>query len=75
MPISGDEIADFEIVNIASNLNDPAHKLVTNRHGDGNSLPGPLVPVVDVNVRAADRRLVNLDEDVIDPHFRDRNLF
>jgi hypothetical protein len=75
MSFSRDEIADFEIVNIASDLNDPAYELVTDRHGDGNGLSSPLVPVVNVHIRAADRRLVNLDEDVIDPHFRNRNLF
>jgi hypothetical protein len=75
MPFSRDEIADVEIVNIAPNLNDRAYELVTDRHGDGNGLSSPLVPVVNVNVRTADRRLANLDEDVIDPHFRNRNLF
>jgi len=75
MPFSGDEIANTEIVNIASDLNDPAHKLVTDRHGNRNSLLSPFIPVVNVNVRAADGGLVNLDKDVIDPHLRDRNLF
>jgi hypothetical protein len=75
MSFSRDEIVDFEIVNIVSNLNDPAYELVTDGHGDGNGLLSPLVPVVNVHIRAADCRLVNLDEDVIDPHFRHRNLF
>jgi hypothetical protein len=75
VPFSGDEIPYFEIVNIAPDFNNPAHKLVTYGHGDRNGLLGPLIPVVDVNVRAADRRLVNLDEDVIDSRFRDWNFF
>jgi hypothetical protein len=75
MPFSRDEIDDVEIVNIASDLNDPAYELVTDRHGNGNGLLSPLVPVVNVHVCSADRRLVNLDEDVIDPHFRNRNFF
>jgi hypothetical protein len=75
VPFSGDEITSFEIVNIAPDFNNPAHKLVTYGHGDRNGLLGPLIPVVDVNVRAADRRLVNLDEDVIDSRFRDWNFF
>ena len=75
VPFSGDEIADSEVVDITANVSDPADELVTHRHGDRNRLLSPFIPVVDMNVRAADGGLVNLDKDVVDSHFRDRDLF
>jgi hypothetical protein len=71
----GDQVADLEVVNVAPDLNDRAHKLVTHRHGNRNGPLSPLVPVIDVNVRSTDSRLVDLDEHIIDSDVRNGNLF
>jgi hypothetical protein len=73
--LPGDQIADFEVVNVVPNLNDRADKLVPHRHRDRNGLLSPLIPVVNVNVRSTDSRLLDLDKHIIDPDLRDRNLF
>jgi hypothetical protein len=75
MSLPGDQVADFEVVNVASDLNDRADKLVSHRHRDRNGLLSPLIPVVNVNVRSTDSRLLDLDKHIIDPDFRNRNLF
>jgi hypothetical protein len=51
--LSGDQVADFEVVNVASDLNDRADKLVSHRHRIGMVFE-PLIPVVNVNVRSTD---------------------
>jgi len=71
----GDQVADFEVVDVTSNFNDRAHKLVTHRHRNRNGLLSPFIPVIDVNVRPTDPRFLDLDEHIIDSDFRNRNLF
>ena len=43
---------------------------VADGHGHRDRLPGPGVLIVDVNVGAADRGLVNLDQHVVVADFR-----
>ena len=51
-----------------------AHVLVAHDHGHGDGALAPLVPVVDVDVGAADGALPDADEDVVDAHLRLRRV-
>ena len=44
------------------------------RHGQGNGLLGPRIPIPDMEVRAADRSPGNPDEDVHGADVRDRDI-
>jgi len=54
---------------------DHSDKLVANRHWHRNRFLGPCVPVVNVNVRPADRGFQDTNKHVIAADFRDRNFF
>ncbi len=47
-----------------------AAELVPRHHPDRNGGGGPLVPVVDVQIRAADRGVCDVDENVVRAEFR-----
>ena len=70
-----DEVADLEIVDVAADFNDTADKLMSDDQGDADGLLCPGIPVPDMDVRAADRRLADLDQHVVDADLRDRDVF
>ena len=74
VPFAADDVVDAEILDVASHGDDPADELMAHdqRHGNGPLRPG--VPVVDMDVGAADARAENLDQHVVDPDFRNRHL-
>jgi hypothetical protein len=65
MPLARDPLADLEAPNLAAEARDLAGELVADGHGHRDRLLGPTVPVVDVNVGAADRGLADLDQHVV----------
>ncbi len=75
MTFTGNNVPGFKVVNVGADFCNGADKLVADMHGDRNCFVGPGIPVVDVNVRAANRRFVNLDQDIVDSDFRHRNIF
>ena len=56
----------LEALDVVAGLHDHADELVADDHRRLDGLLGPGVPVVDVHVRAADRGLLDLDQDVVD---------
>ena len=52
--LAADDVAGIEVVHVRSDGDDLAHELMADRHGHGNRLLRPLVPLVDVHVGAAD---------------------
>ena len=75
VPFAADDIADLEVLDVASQFNDSPHEFVSDHHRDGHGLLGPGVPVVDVYVRSADSRTEDFDEDVVDPDLRHGYVF
>ena len=69
------EIARRESSDVAANRIDDSHKFVADGHRDWNSFLGPGVPIVNVNVRPADRGFDNTNEHVIAGDFWNRNFF
>ena len=66
MPLSGHDIAGYKVVNVRPDRNDFTNELVADGHGNGNCPLRPLVPVVDVNIRAANAGPQHSDEHVVD---------
>ena len=61
-----DDIAGEEIGDVGPDFDDAADKLVADGHGDGNGLLRPVVPLVDVDIGAADAGAQDADQDVVD---------
>ena len=62
---AGDAIADGEAAHFLADGDHLSHILVTDHHGHGYGLLGPLIPVVDVHVGAADGGLADLDQQIV----------
>ena len=69
--LSADQFADLHVVHVASERRDTPDELVSNHHRRMDRLLRPFIPVVDMHIRAADRRLFNFDENIVDSVFRD----
>ncbi len=75
MPLATDDIAGEKVVDIRPDCDDLAHKLMPHRHGHWNRLLRPLIPLVDVNIGAADPRFLHAHQYIVDAHLRLWNLF
>ena len=71
---AADDLADGVILDVRADLDDPPHEFVADDHRHGDGLLGPGVPLIDVDVGAADAGAEDLDEDVIDADGRNRHL-
>jgi hypothetical protein len=67
---AGNQIARFEVVHIGSSLYDSANELVAHVHWHGNRLPGPLIPIVDMDVRTTNRGPIDFDQYIINSDVR-----
>src|SRR5579885_889609 len=74
MPFAADDIARMKIVDVRANFDNFAHELMTDRHRNGNRALRPIVPVINVNVGAANARAPDTNEDVVDSGSRRFNL-
>ena len=70
VPLAADEVADLEAADVRADLDDLADELVPDHHRHRDRPLRPRVPVVDVQVGAADPGLVHPDQDVVDPDLR-----
>jgi hypothetical protein len=68
-------VANFDVAYTGTNLGNNAYILVTDGHGSLDGLLAPFVPLVDVEVGAADGSLLNLDEDIVHAYFGHGNFF
>src|SRR5690606_36455482 len=74
MAFAIDQIARFETKYICANLGDLPDEFVPDDHGRFDRLLSPVVPIVDVDIRAADRSAFNPDQHIVDPGFGDGNV-
>jgi len=70
----GDERPGLDVRHAVANRDDPTGHLVAEDPRRTNVLPGPVVPIVDVHVGAANGRRRHFDQDVFDARLRDRDL-
>ena len=75
MAFAADDVAGIEVVYVGADFDDLANEFVANGHGDGDGFLSPVVPLVDVDVSAADAGVADADEDVIDADFGFGNFF
>src|SRR5260370_41936430 len=68
-------VAQLIIVDARSHLDDAAHELMADDQPGGDRALGPLVPIVDMQIGAADRRLLDLDQHLVGADFGHRHLF
>ena len=64
--LARDEVARMEVGHVATDLDDLADELVADDERRLDRPGGPRIPRLDVEVRAADARLVDPDQDVVD---------
>ena len=74
MALTGDKITELQIRDVAAKRSYNTGKLMANRPGRRDRLLRPVVPLVDMNIRAADRGLLDTDQDVVDPDLGDRDV-
>ena len=70
MAFPANDISRLEIADIVAYSHDFANKFVPHYHGHGYGVLGPGIPLVDVEIRAADARPIHLDEDIVDADLR-----
>ena len=75
MSLPAHEVADRQLVNVGTKLDDLADELVADYERDGDVGLGPVVPVVDVQVRTAHTRPKDLYEDIGAADSGDRHVF
>ena len=75
MTLASDAVANLDVAYTRANFGYYAYILMTNSHRSLNGLLAPLVPLVDVQVGAADGGLLDLDEHIVHTHLRHGNLF
>ena len=74
MGLAGHPVAHLALRDVFSHCHDLAGCLMAHGNGGLDPLLGPLVPFHDVQIRAADGRAVDLDEDFIVIDLRDRQV-
>ena len=72
---AGNQFAGVEIDNVGADLNDLADKFVADRHGHGDGLLSPRIPVVNVNVGTAYTGAMDSNQNVVDADGRLGNVF
>jgi hypothetical protein len=75
VPFAADDVTNMKVMDIVADLDDPADELVADGHWHGNRLLGPRVPLVDMDIGAADAGLEDLDLAIVDPNRGLGNLF
>ena len=66
---AGNALPDFEMVDVFADFFDVPDVFVPDDHRHGNRLLRPLVPLVDVDVRAADGGFLDANQNVVRPAF------
>jgi hypothetical protein len=72
---AANDLAGTEVAHVRADLDYTADKLVADDHRHRDGLLRPLVPLVDVHVRAADTGAEHADQNVIDAEGRLVDVF
>ena len=68
-------IAGIKVIYVRSNFNNFANKFMPDGHGNGHGSLRPIVPLVNMNVGAADACVVDANQHIIDADLGFTNLF
>src|SRR5678816_4492983 len=66
VPFAGDQFARMKVINVRADGDDLADKFMTDGERDLDRATCPLVPIVDVDIRAADPGAKHADQDIVD---------
>src|SRR5205085_7413730 len=66
VPFAADDLAGMKINHVGANSDDFSDEFVSNRHRNWDGGARPIVPVVDVDVSAADSCVSDADQNVVD---------
>ncbi len=69
VPFPAHDVPGIKICDVRAHLHNFAHKLVPDHHRDIYGFLRPVVPLINVQIRAADSRAMHTNEHVIDPNF------
>src|ERR1035438_8649914 len=75
MALAAHDIAGEEIGDVGAHLDDPSDELMADGHRHGDGLLRPVVPFINVDVRAADSGPQYLDHHIVDPDFGHVHVF
>ena len=75
MAFDADDIAGCKIKHIRPDIDDLTDEFMTDRRWYLDRLLGPRVPIVNMEVGAADPALFGADHHVVNAHLRLRNVF
>src|SRR5207245_6362451 len=70
--LTADQISLSQFRNLLTRLQDPTRKLVTHNKRRLDPIPDPLMPIIDLHIRATDARRLHPNQDIIQPNRRDR---
>ena len=65
VPFARDQLARVKIDDVGADFHDLADEFMADRHRDRDGLASPLVPIVDVNIRAANSGAVDPNQNVV----------
>jgi hypothetical protein len=68
-------VSHFQRLHIPAHFDNLANKLMADYQGQFKRPPCPIVPLINMQVGAADGSFADFDQDIIIPDSRDRNLF
>ena len=68
-------ITHLQVFYATAHIHNLAHILVPNGHGGSDGLPGPVVPLINMQVSSANRCFFYFDQDIIHTDGRNGNLF
>src|SRR5581483_11519723 len=72
---AADDFAGVEIVDVRPDGDDFASELMTDGERDGNGGSGPIVPLINMQVGAADAGVADADQDIVDSDGRFGYIF
>ncbi len=75
VPFAGDNVTGLKIMHVVADIRDRTDKFVPDVHGNRNRFLGPGIPVIYMNVGAANGSFVDFNQDIIDTDLRHINIF
>ena len=75
MAFAADDVAGIEVAYVGADLDDLPDEFVADGHGNGDGFLRPVVPLVDVDIGAADAGVADTDQYIVDADFGFGNFF
>ena len=69
MAFTTDQITDFEIIDVATEFNHMANEFVTDNQRHRNGALGPGIPIINMQISAADTGAIDANEHVVNANF------